>query len=146
MKKRCTFCNRLRPLSSFNKHHGRKDGRQTHCRQCGKEQSAAWYSRNQKRHRETVRKSAHLRRAEARALVLEYLKTHPCTDCGETDIVVLQFDHVKGTKVAAVGTLIGQGCVLKVLEAEIAKCVVRCANCHTRVTFKRLKRCYRFET
>lgn len=69
--------------------------------------------------------------------VWEYLQEHPCVDCGEADPVVLDFDHVRGVKKAGVGRMIAGTHSMAVLFAEIAKCDVRCANCHRRVTAKR---------
>jgi len=71
--------------------------------------------------------------------VWDYKSTHPCVDCGESDPIVLDFDHVRDQKVAAVGRLVGSGAKLQRIVDEIAKCEVRCANCHRRVThFRRL--------
>jgi ribose 5-phosphate isomerase RpiB len=64
----------------------------------------------------------------------EYLNGHPCVDCGESDVRVLEFDHVGNAKLENVATLCGQGVGLIRLKAEIAKCQVRCANCHRRRT------------
>ena len=68
-----------------------------------------------------------------RKYILEYLATHPCVDCGETDPIVLEFGHVRGTKVEQISDLIN-GCGLNTLIEEIAKCDVRCANDHRRRT------------
>jgi hypothetical protein len=66
-----------------------------------------------------------------RAWLLTYLREHPCVDCGISDVRVLEFDHRDGTtKVRAVALLAGQGFGLARVQAEIAKCDVRCANCH----------------
>lgn len=67
----------------------------------------------------------------------KYLEEHPCTDCGETDIVVLEFDHVSGEKDQNISDAIRRGWSLARLFKEIEKCEVRCANCHRRVTHKR---------
>jgi hypothetical protein len=75
-------------------------------------------------------------RREIRAWIAEYLSAHPCVDCGETDIVVLEFDHVRGIKVDDVSTLVTRT-GLTTVRAEIAKCEVRCANCHRRITYRR---------
>lgn len=59
-------------------------------------------------------------------------------DCGNTDIRVLEFDHVTDKKVAGVGRLARDAASLATLETEIAKCEVRCRNCHQIVTYERM--------
>lgn len=76
------------------------------------------------------------RYAKARA-VHEYLLSHPCVDCGEPDPVVLEFDHVRGDKKANVKRMLAGTYSLDSVFTEIAKCEVRCANCHRRITAKR---------
>ena len=67
--------------------------------------------------------------------VLFYLETHPCVDCGESDPIVLEFDHRDGTdKVRAVSQLVTENCGWEKILTEIEKCDVRCANCHRRRT------------
>lgn len=66
---------------------------------------------------------------KTKVYVIEYLKSHPCVDCGITDIRVLQFDHKElvGHDGKRVSSHYGS---MKKLIAEIDKCEVRCANCH----------------
>jgi 5-methylcytosine-specific restriction endonuclease McrA len=71
-----------------------------------------------------------------RSVMFNYLRTHPCVDCGESDIVVLDFDHVKGKKTKGISTLVSNAVSVDVLMSEIEKCVVRCSNCHRRKTAK----------
>ena len=67
--------------------------------------------------------------------VLHYLESHPCLDCGESDPIVLEFDHREGTdKVRAVAQLVTENCGWEKILVEINKCDVRCANCHRRKT------------
>jgi hypothetical protein len=75
-------------------------------------------------------------RAKLRAVVMEYLNDHPCADCGERDVVVLEFDHVRGKRIG-ISRLMLSGGSIRVLMEEIAKCDVVCANCHRRRTYMR---------
>ena len=74
------------------------------------------------------------RRRRKRDAIYWYKATHPCVDCGETDYVVLQFDHV-GQKSFTVTQHISD-CSYKTILAEIQKCDVVCGNCHLRRTWK----------
>jgi hypothetical protein len=65
------------------------------------------------------------------------LSTHPCVDCREDDIIVLEFDHVRGSKRKELSRLVNAGASVASLLAEVEKCEVRCANCHRRVTHAR---------
>jgi transcription elongation factor Elf1 len=76
-------------------------------------------------------------RAENRERLRRYPESHPCVDCGERDPVVLEFDHVRGSKRDIVSRMLYTGCTWSAIDAEIGKCEVRCANCHRRVTDKR---------
>lgn len=73
------------------------------------------------------------RRSELVARVFAYLIDHACVDCGETDPVVLDFDHLRD-KVDNVSSLVVLRRPWLEILAEIAKCEVRCANCHARKT------------
>ena len=84
------------------------------------------------RNKELYKKKAVISRrkqvAEQRLLVWTYLSDHPCVDCGIADIRVLHFDHRdRSQKAGPIGHFYGSR---KKLLAEIAKCDVRCANCH----------------
>lgn len=56
-------------------------------------------------------------------------------DCGETDPVVLEFDHIRDKR-GDVTQMISGGLLWDTVEAEIAKCEVRCVNCHVRKSAK----------
>lgn len=55
-----------------------------------------------------------------------------CIDCGEDESILLEFDHVRGEKVANVSDMVGGAYSIKSIKKEIRKCEVRCANCHRR--------------
>jgi hypothetical protein len=56
-------------------------------------------------------------------------------ECGESDVRVLEFDHLPGQeKHADVTLLLAQCHSWKLIEAEIVKCEVCCSNCHKKRT------------
>jgi hypothetical protein len=130
--KRCSTCGDEKALSEFNRRAKAHDGLQSRCREC----SRHWYLRNRAEHIVNVRKIAERARAQRRAKLLAYLLEHPCVDCGERDPCVLEFDHVRGIKEGNISHLL-QNASWQRVEAEIAKCEVRCANCHRRATARR---------
>jgi hypothetical protein len=73
-----------------------------------------------------------IRRNRNRDFIKDYKNTHPCVDCGESDFVVLQFDHIFGDKVKEIANMVRDCHSIKSLKKEILKCAVRCANCHLR--------------
>ena len=65
--------------------------------------------------------------------------THPCIDCGENDILVLEFDHRdKKVKTGDINSIIRNSGSLEKLTEEISKCDVRCANCQRRKTAREI--------
>lgn len=75
-------------------------------------------------------------RARLRAIILT-AKATGCVDCGLKDPRALDFDHVRGTKSFTISY--GDYSPSRLLE-EIAKCDVRCANCHRIQTAERRAR------
>lgn len=67
------------------------------------------------------------------AYVRDVLANSHCVDCGDSRLIVLEFDHVE-KKNANVVELARRGCALWRLEAEVSRCEVRCVNCHRRRT------------
>lgn len=66
---------------------------------------------------------------------MAYLREHPCIDCGESDPIVLEFDHLRD-KEFGIGKGFRDRAWQSVLD-EMAKCDVVCANCHRRRTAER---------
>lgn len=68
----------------------------------------------------------------------EHLIENGCTDCHLTDLMVLEFDHVKHTKLESVGKMLSQPRYsLEDVKNEIEKCEVRCLVCHRTKTTNR---------
>ena len=104
-----------------------------HCQGC---QRAAQRTTTQKyRERYTIARRAGAKRLyrENMQHVVDYLREHPCVDCGETDWQILQFDHVRGMKSFGIATALSHRNWVHIAK-EIEKCDVRCANCHQRKT------------
>jgi len=59
-------------------------------------------------------------------------------DCGVCDLRVLDFDHRPGSaKRYDVMRMVRDGYSIRIISEEIAKCEVRCRNCHAIVTLER---------
>ena len=95
------------------------------------------YDANKATYKAKARQHTKSQRTRLREFILDYLSRHPCLDCGETDPIVLEFDHRDpGTKRFAIADVVARGVSVTTISAEIAKCDVRCANCHRRRTHR----------
>jgi len=69
--------------------------------------------------------------------VKNYLENKSCVDCGNSDIRVLEFDHVRGVKLYHVSHMVTKAYKLELIKDEIDKCEIRCCNCHRIITHER---------
>jgi hypothetical protein len=135
--KTCTRCGLTKPLDQFPPvRRSEPEKLQTWCRACFKEVNDRNYLAYYQRERQRILARMNAHRDYLRRKIIDYLREHPCVDCGETDIVVLEFDHV-GQKLGDVSTLANGGRSWERIKAEIEKCEVRCANCHRKKTAER---------
>ena len=134
---RCRKCLELKPWTDFPRK--RKESRrlQTWCKACFSEYKAARHQKNHDREMARIRRNQLVQVATNRAQIANFLRTHHCVDCGESDPIVLDFDHVRGTKLHDVSLMVANGYPWARIEEEIAKCEVRCSNCHRKVTAAR---------
>ena len=136
LMKTCTKCFLHKPIEEFPWKYKLLGKRHSVCKECMAKRSNEWYHDNKEWHIQNVTEHRLADRERAQKFALEYLSTHPCVDCGETDPLVLEFDHVRGEKRGHMATLIRNGATIAKLQEEIDKCEVRCANCHRRKTVK----------
>jgi hypothetical protein len=115
----CPSCKEEKDTKLFNKSKRWKDGLYPYCKKCELQKSNA-------------------RRTKVKIKVLEYLKCHPCIDCGNSNPVVLEFDHrvKKESRQHSITEMLNDRKSWDKVEQEIAKCDVRCANCHRIKTAK----------
>jgi hypothetical protein len=138
-EKVCLTCKQSKPLEEFPRRRASSDGLHALCRSCNSARARAYYAANRERHVRVIMARKAVQRRAALEAVGEHLLSHPCADCGEADIRVLDFDHREGVrKRAEVMKLAQDGYSVTVVMAEIAKCEVRCRNCHARVTYERM--------
>jgi hypothetical protein len=137
--KTCSTCRRSLSYSEFNLRTRSSDGRQSVCRECNAARARRYYADNLEKHRRAVAAQVAKTRARHLERIAEYLLAHPCVDCGETDVRVLDFDHRDGAeKTAEVMKLAKAAYSWQRVSAEIAKCDVRCRNCHAIITYERM--------
>ena len=104
------------------------------CKPCNIERNKRWYREHPEARPARMDQYAKERRLRTSARLLDYLLEHPCVDCGESDPVVLEFDHLRD-KVRNISQMLGS--TWPKILAEIAKCEVVCVNCHRRRTAMR---------
>jgi len=92
--RRCGRCGQLKPLSAFAWRRRARLQRDNYCRPCRADYKREHYLANRERYiaAATRRKAALI--AERMMFLIEFFRRSPCVDCGETDPLVLEFDHL----------------------------------------------------
>lgn len=131
-------CPRCKEFFSFEVFGSRKKAGkfqpQPYCPECTKAYRREHYHSKPGPYKQRALHNNPKRREDSRVVIYEYLKSHPCVDCGNSDVRVLEFDHLRD-KVRGVAQLMG--CSKDRIMEEIEKCEVRCCNCHMIITGKR---------
>jgi hypothetical protein len=89
--KKCSRCREVKPVDEFSWHRKAKGQRDCFCRPCRSAYGKEHYAANRQRY---IDQAAIVKRRltrERTLYLLEFFKSHPCTDCGENDPVVLEF-------------------------------------------------------
>lgn len=121
------------PIEHFNK---KGFGLQDRCRTCNKERSREYYAANREKHLVVIKERKQRILKETREKYLRYLLDHPCVDCGETDVRVLEADHIRD-KQYTISIMINDGYSWPKILAELKKCEIVCANHHRIRTYER---------
>lgn len=134
----CSKCKKRKAVKHFGVKNRKTGKRQSYCFPCQRINSKNWYQENKQKHKATVRKNNDRYRKKLHQVIIDYLLIHPCASCGEDDIVVLQFHHRRRSrKIMEISKMITALRSVDELKAEIKKCDVLCANCHTRKEAKK---------
>ena len=131
---RCSRCRTYKPFGNFAFSDLKAGSRQYTCRACHAAYRRAHYLANKPDYIGRAIVQVRGRREQNRREIYAYLQAHPCVDCRERDVLVLEFDHRDpDLKWKAVAVLAQTRRWARVL-GEIEKCDVRCVNCHRRKT------------
>jgi len=79
----------------------------------------------------------HSQKQQFKKKLAEIKKASGCVDCGESNPIVLDFDHIRDKKYN-ISRMIHDGFSWKAIVKEMQKCEVVCANCHRIRTHNRL--------
>jgi len=135
--KKCSKCGVEKMEDCFHPDASKRSGFHSQCKECRNTFKLEKYysdTDGRKRHIKRVNITKSSIRKDNQIKVMRIQKQLGCIDCDEHDPLVLDFDHVSGEKVLAISRMISEGMRWETIEAEIAKCEVRCANCHRRKT------------
>jgi hypothetical protein len=128
MTKFCGVCKEDKSVLLFAKNSNKKDGLQNCCKPCQAKYGKARYEGSKELYRERNRKL----KIRNQIAIYEWLQNKACVDCEVDNPVVLTFDHNpdKGKKKLEVSNMVKQSWGLQTIFDEIAKCEIRCFNCH----------------
>ena len=131
----CYGCETNKDSKQFYTDVSSRDGLNSYCKDCAKQKCNDRY-KNNSGYREKALARKTKRRETIKKFLFDYLQTHHCVDCPESDPRCLEFDHVRGEKEFHLADATQILPSLERIQKELDKCDVRCANCHRKKTAK----------
>jgi hypothetical protein len=129
--KTCSNCKECKTEEYFSKSARNRDKLQSWCKICSRTARLKHYYDNHVVERSKTDSRNKIAYIKNMKLIWDYLLKHPCVDCGESNPIVLEFDHRdRSSKISNVQVLVNKYFKWDKIQAEIDKCDVRCANCH----------------
>ena len=133
----CRACGESKLDAEFALRNKATGKRHTLCRACKKDYNTTWYQANRDAHLVAVARARVTLRERNRAWLVA-LKGHlRCIKCGEDHPACLDFHHKDPLqKDRSLADAISHGWSIARLEAEVAKCLVLCSNCHRKIHYE----------
>lgn len=129
----CNKCKEEKSLEEFTNNRVNPDGKERRCKICRSSYMKEYNSTDNAKKLKKENRDKFKNRN--RDYIKEILQKSGCTDCKETNWIVLEFDHLDD-KVLDISRLMNDN-RLAFLVKEVAKCEVVCSNCHRLRTYKR---------
>jgi hypothetical protein len=133
MDKTCGTCKQVKPVSEFYKNKTKPDGLASYCKTCKRTYNKTHYTERGHLWKEVRAKQRVANKQKCFEWLFEFLMAHPCVDCGEDNILLLEFDHLRNKE-----QVVSKIDSIPRLRLEIEKCEVRCVRCHRLKTIERM--------
>src|SRR5260221_10932236 len=119
MFKICPKCKRELDESKFN-WRVKYTKLASHCKDCSRKYIREHYKNNLQYYLNKAKKRRNNIATVYHKYIGDYLSSHPCMDCGEKDILVLEFDHKdRKNKRFNISTMVRRGLHIEKLVSEI---------------------------
>lgn len=128
--KTCSKCNVEKDGDEFRWQNKLKGIKSPWCKSCFSEyEKEKW--KTSKSRRISNKEKREIRGDRNCEFIWNFLLTNPCMDCGESNPIVLDFDHKNPKeKFKNISDMRRSAYSLEKIKEEIDKCEVVCANCH----------------
>jgi hypothetical protein len=127
--KKCSKCKLEKLRTEFALRSKSKDGLKPTCKVCSSSSYHKEYWKEFPERRKTIKENLKKHKQLVAEKIVEHFIKNPRVECGETNILKLEFDHLND-KEFNISEGITMGFAWKRMEKEINKCQVLCANCH----------------
>lgn len=133
--KTCSVCLKSKNEEDYFYRNKRTEKLHAQCKQCYIEKRRAiwksYYHKHGSKYRENAVQRNKLLKIRLREQLVIFLSSKSCISCGNSDIRVLEFDHIDPkTKSFSIARAIGDIRSWDEIQKELKKCQVLCANCH----------------